>query len=277
MTQPRGTDLNHSKIAFIGAGNMANALIRGLIAKGVRGQNITACDIDTEKLSALQSECGIQVDDMSAIARSADVILLAVKPQVMETVCKTLSSDLKEEGQVIISIAAGIPIASFEKWLGSDKAIVRCMPNTPALVSEGATGLFANDNTAGSQRALAESILSAVGICRWLASEGDIDAVTALSGSGPAYYFLLMEAMEQAGIEMGLDPAMARALTIQTALGAAKLAASSDVAPDELRRRVTSPGGTTQAAIESFEGEGLRDIVSRALLAAQKRSVELAG
>lgn len=268
--------MNNSTIAFIGAGNMANALIRGLIAKGVTGQNITACDIDTAKLATLKAECGINTASMTEAAASADVLVLAVKPQVMQDVCATLSAHLKAEDQVIISIAAGIPLASFENWLGDDKAIVRCMPNTPALVSEGATGLFANGNTVGSQKALAEAVLSAVGICRWLNSERDIDAVTALSGSGPAYFFLLIEAMEQAGIEMGLAPDLARALTLQTALGAAKLAASSDVGPEELRKRVTSPGGTTQAAIEQFEKDGLRDIVARALKAAQKRSIELA-
>jgi pyrroline-5-carboxylate reductase len=150
------------------------------------------------------------------------------------------------------------------------------MPNTPALVSEGATGLFANRHTSDEQAALAESILSAVGICSWLESEDQIDMVKALSGRGPAYYFLLMEAMEQAAIAMGLPAEMARRFTVQTALGAAKLAASSDVAPDELRRRVTSPGGTTEAAIKSFESEAFRSIVNRAIVAAQKRSIELA-
>ncbi len=146
-----------------------------------------------------------------------------------------------------------------------------------ALVLEGATGLFANANTSPAQRMLAEAILSAVGISRWLGSEHDINAVTALSGSGPAYFFLLMEAMQEAGVALGLEPELARALTIQTALGAAKLAASSDVGPDELRRRVTSPNGTTQAALEQFESEDFRGLVERALSAAQKRSVELAG
>lgn len=257
---------------------MASALIHGLVAKDVPPQNITACDIDESKLEELKDQCGIQTTaDMRTVASTADVLVLAVKPQVMSDVCQSLTPHLKEEEQVIISIAAGVPLASFAAWLGEDKAIVRCMPNTPALVSTGATGLVANPNTAGSQRALAESVMSAVGICRWLSSESDIDAVTALSGSGPAYYFLLMEAMEQVGIEMGLDPELARSFTIQTALGAAKLAASGDVAPEELRRRVTSPGGTTQAAIETFEAEGLREIVKKALSAAQKRSVELAG
>jgi len=268
--------VNNSRIAFIGAGNMANSLIRGLIAKGVPGQQIAACDLDTTKLAQLQTECGIRTGSMAEVAADADVVLLAVKPQGMAGVCEALRPSLKQ-GVLIISIAAGIPLRSLEAWLGSERAIVRCMPNTPALVLEGATGLFANANTSGAQSALAEAILSAVGTSAWLTSEDAINAVTALSGSGPAYFFLLMEAMEQAGVAMGLAPELARQLTLQTALGAAKLAAGSDVAPDELRRRVTSPGGTTEAAIRSFEGAQFRAVVEQALFAAQKRSVELAG
>ena len=268
--------MNNSRIAFIGAGNMANSLIRGLIAKGVPGPQIAACDLDVVKLEQLQTECGIRTGTMAEVAAEADVVLLAVKPQGMAGVCEALRPSLKQ-GVLIISIAAGIPLRSLEAWLGSERAIVRCMPNTPALVLEGATGLFANANTTAAQSALAEAILSAVGTSAWLASEDAINAVTALSGSGPAYFFLLMESMEQAGIAMGLAPALARQLTLQTALGAAKLAAGSDVAPDELRRRVTSPGGTTEAAIRSFEGADFRAVVEQALFAAQKRSVELAG
>jgi pyrroline-5-carboxylate reductase len=270
------THVNNSRIAFIGAGNMANSLIRGLIAKGVPGPQIAACDLDVVKLEQLQTECGIRTGTMAEVAAEADVVLLAVKPQGMAGVCEALRPSLKQ-GVLIISIAAGIPLRSLEAWLGSERAIVRCMPNTPALVLEGATGLFANANTTAAQSALAEAILSAVGTSAWLASEDAINAVTALSGSGPAYFFLLMEAMEQAGVAMGLAPALARQLTLQTALGAAKLAAGSDVAPDELRRRVTSPGGTTEAAIRSFESADFRAVVEQALFAAQKRSVELAG
>lgn len=270
------TYVNKSRIAFIGAGNMANSLIRGLIAKGVPGQQIAACDLDLAKLEQLQTECGIRTGSMAEVAAHADVVLLAVKPQGMAGVCEALRPALKP-GALIISIAAGIPLRSLEAWLGSERAIVRCMPNTPALVLEGATGLFANANTTPGQCALAETILAAVGTSAWLPDEDAINAVTALSGSGPAYFFLLMEAMEQAGVAMGLAPELARQLTLQTALGAAKLAAGSDVAPDELRRRVTSPGGTTEAAIRSFEGADFRAVVEQALFAAQKRSVELAG
>ena len=268
--------MNNSRIAFIGAGNMAGSLIRGLVANGVAAQQIAACDLDAAKLTQLQQECGIRTGSMADIAGTADVVVLAVKPQGMADVCAALRPAL-QPGTLIISIAAGIALRSLEAWLGSERAIVRCMPNTPALVLEGATGLYANANTSATQAALAEAILAAVGISAWLASEEDINAVTALSGSGPAYFFLLMEAMEQAAVRMGLAPELARQLTLQTALGAARLASGSDVAPDELRRRVTSPGGTTEAAIRSFESADFRAVVEQALFAAQKRSVALAG
>lgn len=269
--------MKNSKIAFIGAGNMATSLIRGLVAKGANPSNIAACDLDQEKLDALHDACGIRTGTLEALASIADVLVLAVKPQGMETVCSALRAALGERRPLLISIAAGIPLRSLEAWLGSEQAIVRCMPNTPALVLQGATGLFANTKTNAAQATLAGDILSAVGIICWLDKEEDIDAVTALSGSGPAYYFLLMEAMEQAALKMGLTAEVARQLTLQTALGAATLAAGSDVPADELRRRVTSPGGTTEAAITHFESAGFREVVADAIFAAQKRSIELAG
>jgi len=268
--------LNNSHIAFIGAGNMANSLIRGLLAKGIPADRIHASDPDTDKLERLQSECGIRIGDNASVAATADVILLAVKPQVMAAVCTQLRDFIQKPDCLIISIAAGIPISSLSGWLGSEQAIVRCMPNTPALVSEGATGLYANVNCQPAQRMLAGEIMAAVGIVCWLQAEQDIDTVTALSGSGPAYYFLMMEAMEQAAINMGLDTTVARQLSIQTALGAGRLAATSDVAPDELRRRVTSPGGTTEQALLSFSRDGFAEMVETAMRAAQQRAAELA-
>jgi pyrroline-5-carboxylate reductase len=269
--------LNNSHIAFIGAGNMANSLIRGLLSKGVAAANIHASDPDTDKLQSLQSECGIHIGDNASVAAAADIILLAVKPQVMAAVCTQLRGFIHKPDCLIISIAAGIPISSLSTWLGSERAIVRCMPNTPALVSEGATGLYANANCQPAHRMLAGEIMAAVGIVCWLQEEQDIDTVTALSGSGPAYYFLMMEAMEQAAINMGLDATVARQLSIQTALGAGRLAAASDVAPDELRRRVTSPGGTTEQALLSFSKDGFAEMVETAMRAAQQRAAELAG
>ncbi len=268
--------MKNSHIAFIGAGNMANSLIRGLLAKSVPAAHLHATDIDPEKLLSLQTDCGIQIGGTAEVSANADVIILAVKPQVMAAVCKELQHHIKKPGCLIISIAAGIPLKSLESWLGETRAIVRCMPNTPALVGEGATGLFANAHCSASDIALAGDILSAVGITCWLRTEQDIDIVTALSGSGPAYFFLMIEALEKAATSLGLDATVARQLSIQTALGAGKLAADSDVGPAELRRRVTSPGGTTEQALLSFQHDGFERIVANAVAAAQQRSAELA-
>lgn len=268
--------MNHSQIAFIGAGNMANSLIHGLLAKGIAADQLHASDIDSDKLQALQAECGIHTGDTASVAAAADVIILAVKPQVMATVCAALKPLIAKADCLIISIAAGIPVSSLAQWLGSERAIVRCMPNTPSLVGEGATGLYANANCSADHKSLAGDIMATVGIACWLQAEKDIDAVTALSGSGPAYYFLMMEAMEKAAVAMGLTPEVARQLSVQTALGAGKLAATSDVAPAELRRRVTSPGGTTEQALLSFANQGFESTVAKAMLAAQQRAAELA-
>ncbi|MBU2098760.1 MAG: pyrroline-5-carboxylate reductase [Gammaproteobacteria bacterium] len=267
--------MKNSRIAFIGAGNMANSLIHGLLAKGVPAAHLYATDIDDSKLTELRQQCGIQTGSTADVAAQADVIVLAVKPQVMAAVCESLHPHLKA-GCLVISIAAGIPVASLQSWLGHSCAIVRCMPNTPALVGEGATGLFANDSCQPADIALAGDILSAVGITCWLRNEHDIDTVTALSGSGPAYFFLMMEAMEKAAVALGLEADVARQLSIQTALGAGKLAATSDVGPDELRRRVTSPGGTTEQALLSFQRDGFERIVATAIEAAQQRAAQLA-
>lgn len=268
--------MKNSQIAFIGAGNMANSLIRGLIAKGVPASHLYATDIDADKLAQLRQECGINTGTMAEVAANADVLILAVKPQVMATVCASLQPAISKAGCLIISIAAGIPLASLQQWLGNSRPMVRCMPNTPALVGEGATGLFANNHCQPADTALASDILSAVGITCWLRREQDIDTVTALSGSGPAYFFLMMEALEKAAVELGLSAEVARQLSIQTALGAGKLAANSDVTPDELRRRVTSPGGTTEQALLSFQRDGFEQMVARAVSAAQQRAAELA-
>lgn len=211
----------------------------------------------------------------SEAVSGADVVILAVKPQVMKAVLADIREAVTTQQAVVISIAAGIPIASMEAGLGATTALVRCMPNTPALVGSGVTALFANANTSAAQRATAESILSAVGSTCWVDLETQLDAVTALSGSGPAYFFLVMEAMATAGVELGLDADTSRTLAIQTGLGASQMAAG-DVELEELRRRVTSPGGTTQAAIESFEENGLRRTIKKAMAAAYDRAQEMA-
>lgn len=269
-----------SNIAFIGAGNMASSLVMGLLGKGVRPECIIASDVDADRLATMTSECGIRTLPSAQAAGQADVLVMAVKPQVMATVCSEIAPHISKPDCVVVSVAAGVPLASLQSWFGEQRAIVRTMPNTPALVGEGATALYASNTTSDRQKQLAADIMAAVGSTCWLTRESDIDIVTALSGSGPAYYFLLMEAMEKAAVSMGLDADIARRFAIQTAKGAGQLAADQamaepPVAPDELRRRVTSPGGTTEQAINSFERDGFADIVERAMQAARLRSAEL--
>lgn len=268
--------MDSTKIGFIGAGNMANSLIRGLLAKGIPADSILAMDIDDSKLQQLKQECGIRPASNAEIAAIADVIVLAVKPQFMQDACEALAATLNGRSPLLISVAAGITISHLKKWLARPCAIVRCMPNTPALVGKGASGLFASPEVTDSQKVLAEDIISAVGFSAWVNEETDIDIVTAVSGSGPAYFFLFMEAMQNAATEMGLGKELARELTYYTAAGAAELALRSEDDTAELRRKVTSPGGTTEQAIRQFEEGGLRELVSKALLSARERSIELA-
>ena len=267
MTTPR--------IAFIGAGNMAASLIGGLRAQGVEASAIRASDHGAEQRAKISAEHGIETFAANAEAvAGADVIVLAVKPQVMKGVCQDLAAHLGE-GQLIVSVAAGITSASLEDWLGP-RAIVRCMPNTPALLRQGVSGLYANARVSAAQRQQAEQLLGAVGLALWLDEERLIDAVTAVSGSGPAYFFLMIEAMTAAGEKLGLPRETAAQLTQYTALGAAHMAVASDVDAAELRRRVTSPAGTTEAAIKTFQAGGFEALVEQALNAAARRSAELA-
>lgn len=265
-----------TKIGFIGGGNMAASLVNGLVASGHDPKQLWVSDINPEPLGGLSASLNINVTQSNQeVINTVDVVVLAVKPQILAQVAKELAPHIHQR-QLVVSIAAGINQASLSKWLGADIAIVRCMPNTPALVLTGATALYANDKVSPEQRDLAETILRAVGIALWVDTESELDAVTAVSGSGPAYYFLLMEAMEKVAVELGLSEATARLLIQQTALGAAKIALESSESPGELRRRVTSPGGTTQQAIETFERGGFSQLVSQALHAAKDRSVEMA-
>jgi pyrroline-5-carboxylate reductase len=263
-------------IGFIGAGNMAGALIEGLLANGVQPSRLWASDTDAGKLEALKARGVHTVTNNADIVQSCGVIVLAVKPQVMASVVSALQGVLAEESCLLVSIAAGIQMSSLQQWTHPGQAIVRCMPNTPALVLAGATGAVANARVSPVQKQTATAILQAVGLVCWLDSEEQIDAVTALSGSGPAYFFLMMEAMQAAGTRLGLPADVAKALTLQTAFGAAKLALQSDVDTAELRRRVTSPNGTTEAAIKQFESDSFRELVDRALGKAAARSKELA-
>lgn len=267
--------MHEGNLTFIGGGNMAASLIGGLVAEGYPADRITACDPVPDARLRLASTFGITAtDDNRAAARSADTLVLAVKPQIMAAVAGDLGPALAHR-PLVISIAAGIPTVALARWLGDGVPLVRCMPNTPALVRAGATGLYAGPGVSRAQRASAERILGAVGLTVWLEEESQIDAVTALSGSGPAYFFLVMEAMMTAARELGLAPTVAQELTVQTALGAARMAQGGEVDVAELRRRVTSPGGTTEAAIGVLEAGGLAALFAAALHAAGSRAREM--
>jgi pyrroline-5-carboxylate reductase len=263
-------------IGFIGAGNMASALIEGLLATGVQPARLWASDPSQDKLELLAAKGINTAHGNLAVLTHCDVVVLAVKPQVMATVVAALQTALVQKPVLLVSIAAGIPLNRLSEWTHPTQAIVRCMPNTPALVQAGASALFANPHVSDEQKQTTAAILESVGLVSWLDNEAQMDAVTALSGSGPAYFFLMLEALQAAGTELGLSADVARMLAQQTAYGAAKLALASDVDVAELRRRVTSPGGTTEAAIKQFESEHFREMVRRALDKAAARSAELA-
>ncbi len=262
------------RIAFIGGGNMARSLIGGLIARGARPASIAVSEPQAALRSGLAGEFGVQVcEDNAQAVQDADIVVLAVKPQVMRDVCEGLAG--RVDNATLVSIAAGITCAQIERWTGGARALVRCMPNTPALLGAGATGMYATPATSAAQRDAAQQLLAAVGLCVWIDDEAQMDAVTAVSGSGPAYVFLLAEAMQAAGVEAGLPEEVSRTLVQQTLLGAARMLDESDETAATLRQRVTSPGGTTQAAIERFEIGGLRALVREAILAAKQRGGEM--
>jgi pyrroline-5-carboxylate reductase len=268
--------MKSSKLTFIGGGNMATSLISGLIADGYDNSLITVSDPDSEKLSQLAARFGIHTepDNREAVA-AAEMIVLAVKPQIMEQVARGLAETIQQTTPLVISIAAGVKGQILRDWLGGNVALVRSMPNTPAMIQSGATGLYAGPGVTDEQRDMAETVLRAVGLTRWVEDEAQMDAVTAVSGSGPAYFFLVMEAMEEAAESMGLDHETARLLVLQTALGAARMAMESSDSPAVLRQKVTSPGGTTERALGLFEDGGIRELFKQALKGAEKRSEEL--
>ena len=255
---------------------MARSLIGGLIANGIRPEKLTATDPNSDQRHAITDQFGITTlaDNKEAIA-NADVVLLAVKPQVMHDVISDIAESIKDKNKLIISIAAGVKLGSIMKWLGDNTAVVRVMPNTPALIQAGAAAIIANEYTSDSHKSIAEAMMRSVGTAIWLDSEEQMDAVTALSGSGPAYFFYFMEAMEKAAIEMGLNNEQARLLTIETAVGAAKMALMSSSDPAELRKQVTSPGGTTEQALNTFIANNMETLVEKAMQAAKQRSIEL--
>lgn len=264
-------------LAFIGGGNMAGSLIGGLIADGWDPGLIHVADPDPQRRDNLAQRFGVSAtQDNGRAAAQATTVVLAVKPQIMGAVARELAPLIDRQRTLVISIAAGIRETALRQWLGENTAIVRSMPNTPALVQSGASALYANPAVSEAQRNIAESILRAVGLAIWVDDESLMDAVTALSGSGPAYFFLFMEALQAAGLQFGLSPDAARLLTLQTAFGASKMALESAEDVARLRQRVTSPGGTTERAIEVFRRHGLDAIVLEALQEARARSRELA-
>ena len=268
--------MKQQALGFIGAGNMAASLISGLIADHYPADQIWVSDINEAALANLAERYGVHTTTRNIIvAEHAEILVLAVKPQILRAVVEELAGTLQSRRPLVVSIAAGITSASIDRWADGNMAIVRCMPNTPAMVKTGATGLCANACVTDAQRSQAEAILRAVGLTVWVDEESQLNAVTALSGSGPAYFFLMMEAMEDAGVALGLDRATARLLSQQTALGAGRIAIESEDPPAELRRRVTSPGGTTERAIATFEEGGLSPLVARAMEAAAHRAAEL--
>lgn len=275
MTIPDSRFPTPGPIAFIGGGNMARSLVAGLRRQGVTADRIVVAEPQDALRQGLQAEFGIRVcaEGRDAIA-GASVVVLAVKPQVMQAVCEGLRGALGDA--VVVSVAAGLTCARLSEWLGTP-GVVRAMPNTPALLGAGATGLFAPPEVDAAGRALAEAVLASAGLTRWIEDEALMDVVTALSGSGPAYFFLLVESLVAAAVARGLPRETAEALARQTALGAARMLAESGEPAEALRRRVTSPGGTTQAAVECFQAGGFASLVADAVDAAVQRGRTLAG
>ena len=262
------------RITFLGGGNMANALIGGLLKTGFAENDIGVIEIGAESRTRLEKTYGVRcyaAPDAAALA--CDALLLAVKPQQMRAACAPLVPYLKQ--QIVISIAAGLRLADLARWLGGHDKLVRAMPNTPALIGAGVTGLHALPGVSEAERIGAERILQAVGSTLWIDDEARMDAVTAVSGSGPAYAFLFIEALQEAAAQLGLTPEQARQLSIDTALGAARLAAGSDEPASVLRERVTSKGGTTEAALRTMAERGVKDGIVAGILAADARGREL--
>ena len=266
---------NKTVIGFIGAGNMAYALIKGLLSDGFEAKNINVSDANPELLEKRSSELGVTVQpDNVSLLTNSDIVVFAVKPQVLSVVCHELKNKASSN-QLFVSIVAGIKSKDINRWLGGDFALVRTMPNTPALFQSGVTGLYANELVNDLQKKSVNLLLSAVGECFWVNEENLLDAITAISGSGPAYFFLMMQSMKQAAMALGLDEDTADALSIKTSLGASIMATNSGKDSRTLRAEVTSPNGTTQSAIETFQDQNFEGIVAAATRAAYDRAREL--
>lgn len=262
------------KITFIGGGNMASALIGGLLQQGFKTSEVCVVELNPDARAALSSAFDIKpVPSLSAEAVQVDLLVLAVKPQQLKSVAEELRPLLRE--QLVVSIAAGVRTQDLARWLGDYARVVRAMPNTPALVRAGVTGLYALPSVSQLQRDQAQQVMAAVGSCVWLSEEGQMDAVTAVSGSGPAYVFYFMEALEAAAIELGLSAEQGRELALETFLGAAQLARSSPDSPAALRAKVTSKNGTTERAIQALEQTEVQQLIRKAVHAAARRSQEM--
>lgn len=264
------------RITFIGAGNMASAIFRGMIANGYPADHITATAPDSRTLDLLGNELGIHTttDNIAAITQ-ADVVVLAVKPQIMKLVCTELAEQAIKTRPLFISVAAGLHAEHLNQWLGGDQAIVRCMPNTPSLVKAGVSGLFALPSVVDEQRQFTDQLLSGIGIVEWVEQETLLDVVTAISGSGPAYFFMVFEAMEKAAVELGMSAEVARRLILQTGFGAVRMAQETAEDPAQLKRNVMSPKGTTERAIHTFEHQGIDAIFLKAMTACAVRADEM--
>lgn len=271
--------MSNYKVGFIGGGNMARALVGGLIASGYHPENLLIAEPNAERRNVLTTELpGVQIGDSNSnVAANAECLVLAVKPQLMREVCIDLAETVQAKQPLIISVAAGTHSRDIDAWLGAELAVVRVMPNQPALLLQGVSGLFANELTSNEQRDRANEIISAVGSVVHVPDEDSIDAVTAISGTGPAYFYLLIDMLIQSAEELGLDAQVAHKLVMDTAKGSAALAAVSGETMDAMIAHVRSPGGTTAAAFEVFDDEKVRDIFARAFIAARDRAVQLAG
>lgn len=266
------------QLTFIGAGNMSGAIIAGLLDSGYGAENITATSPDQPMLDKVASDFSIHTTRNNREAvQAADVVVLAVKPQIIQLVCEDLSATLsaREQKPLVISLAAGISVTALSRWLGAEVPVIRSMPNTPALIGCGATGLYAGRDVSEQHQGLAQALLESVGLVQWVDDESLLDVVTAVSGSAPAYFFMVFEAMQAEAEAMGLPADVARSLILQTGLGAARMAQSSSEPVDELRRRVMSPNGTTERAVQRFQQDGLEALVAQAMRACVDRAREM--
>lgn len=268
--------MSAAKIAFIGAGNMANSLVGGLVEDGYDPGCLFLAGPTQARLNRFAEQYNVHCTTSNIdAAKHADIIVFCVKPQILPAVLAEISGVIAEQQPLVISIAAGVRCKQIEQWQQTRTAIVRCMPNTPALLRAGATALYANESVTETQKQSAESIMRSVGTTLWLDDESLLDVVTALSGSGPAYFFLVIEAMQEAAMALGLPENAAKLLTLQTALGAARMALESSDSAQTLREKVTSPGGTTERALEVLESGQLRELFAEAVKQATIRAKQL--